>query len=81
MHGKNHEIFNPYNFWTPVKRNIPDVWNGNCWILFGSEIEVGEYGPPGPLVATPLMWEILLHDNNFNYITYKFIYKFAVMHF
>ena len=40
--GKSREIFGPYNFWTPVKSNIPDVlnWNG-CWTLFGSKIEVG----------------------------------------
>ena len=40
IHGKNREISGPYNFWTPVKSNIPDVWNWNCWTLFGSEIEV-----------------------------------------
>ena len=44
IHGKNHEISGPYNFWTPLKSNIPDVWNGNCWTLFGLEIEVGLWG-------------------------------------
>ena len=47
MHGKNHEISGPYNFWTPVKSNIPDVWNENCWTFFGSKIEVGGACPPG----------------------------------
>ena len=33
---------------TPVKSNIPKVWNRNCWTLFGSEIEVGCHGPLAP---------------------------------
>ena len=58
IHGKNREIFGPYNFWTPIKSNIPDVWNWNFWTLFGSEIEVGGGGgmdPLAPPVATPLL--------------------------
>ena len=27
IHGKNIEIFGPFNFLTPVKNNIPDVSN------------------------------------------------------
>ena len=46
IHDKNHEISRPYEFWTPIKSNIPDVWNWNCWPLFGSEIEEGGHGPP-----------------------------------
>ena len=57
IHGKNREIFGPYNFWTPIKSNIPDVWNWNFWTLFGSEIEVGGggggHGPPGPSSGYP----------------------------
>ena len=41
------KFFGSNNFWTPVKSNIPDVWNENCWTLFGSEIEVGDNGPSG----------------------------------
>ena len=40
IHGKNREIFGPHNFWTPIKSNIPDFWNWNCWTLFGLEIAV-----------------------------------------
>ena len=40
IHDKNWEISGPYNFWTFVKDNIPDVWNWKFWILFGSKIEV-----------------------------------------
>ena len=54
IHGKNYEISGPYNFWTPVKSNIPDVWNWNCWTLFGSEIEVWGHGPLAP--SPPLQW-------------------------
>ena len=58
--GKNREIFGPHNFWTPMKSNIPDVWNWNFWALFGLEIELQEEGDRGwhyPLVipvVTPL---------------------------
>ena len=54
IHGNNCEISGPNNFWTPVKSNIPDVWNGNCWTLFDSEIEMGWPWPSFPPVATPL---------------------------
>ena len=40
IHGKNRKIFVAYTFWTPVKSNIPDVWNWNCWTLFGLETKV-----------------------------------------
>ena len=46
IYGKKCDISGPYKFWIPIKSNIPDVWNWNCWTLFGSEIE--------PPVATPL---------------------------
>ena len=39
IHGKNCEISGMYNFWTPIKSSIPDVWNWNCWTLFGLENE------------------------------------------
>ena len=45
-YGKNCEISGPYNFWTPVESNIFDVWNWNCWTLFGPEIEVWDHAPP-----------------------------------
>ena len=51
IHAKNSEISGPYNFWTSIKNNIPDVWNWNCWIFFGSEVEVGGrrgMDPTGP---------------------------------
>ena len=53
IHDKNREISDPYNFWTPVKSNIPDVWSWNFWTFFGSEIEKGGGGgggvdPPAP---------------------------------
>ena len=38
------KIFGLYNFWTPVENNISDVWNWNCWTLFGLVIEVGVHG-------------------------------------
>ena len=46
IHGKNCEISGPYNFWTSIKSCIPDVWNWNCWTLFGLEIKVGGPCPP-----------------------------------
>ena len=49
IHGKNREISGQYNFWTPIKSNILDVWNWNFWTLFGSEIEVGGHSPSGSL--------------------------------
>ena len=49
INDKNREFSGPYNFWTPVKRDIPDVWNWNCWALFGSETEVGALAPLSPL--------------------------------
>ena len=48
IHDKKHEISGLYNFWTPVSSNIPDVWNWNCWTLFGSEIEVTRVMAPMP---------------------------------
>ena len=53
IHGKNDEIFGPYYFWTPVENNIPDIWNWNCWTVFGSEVEVGEAMAP---VAPPISY-------------------------
>ena len=53
IHGKNCEISGPYNFWAPVKSNIPDVWYWNCWTLFGSEIEVWDHGHLAP---SPTQW-------------------------
>ena len=47
----------PYNFLTPTKSSIPDVWNWNYWTLFGLENEVVEGGHDlltPPQVATPL---------------------------
>ena len=63
MHDTNCEISSPYNFWTPVKSNIPDVWSWNFWTFFGSEIEVwGWLGGRGrayhPPVATP--WSLYI---------------------
>ena len=49
IHVKNCEIFGPYNLWTSIKNNTPDVWNWICWTYFGSEVEVGEpwsFWPP-----------------------------------
>ena len=45
---KNREISGPYNFWTPVKNNIPGVWNWNCWTFLSSwiEMEGGGHSPP-----------------------------------
>ena len=58
IHDKNCEFSGPYNFWTPVKSNIPDFWSWNFWTLFGSEIEVGDRGrgmaPLAPPMATCL---------------------------
>ena len=53
IHGKNRESSGPYNFWTPMKSNIPDVWNWNFCTLFGSEIEVGERRGPWTPCTTP----------------------------
>ena len=53
IHGKNREISGPYDFWTPVKGNIPDVWNRNCWTLFDLETEVRGRGIIAPL---PTQW-------------------------
>ena len=72
INSKNLDIFVPYKFWTPVKRNIPDVWNWNCWTLFGLEIEVGGGGggggggvcPPSPPVAMSL-WQTVFLKNDF----------------
>ena len=46
IHGKSFEISGPYNFWTSVKSNIPDVWNWNFWTFFGSGVEVRPAPPP-----------------------------------
>ena len=54
-YGKNCEISGPYNFWTPVESNIFDVWNWNCWTLFGPEIEVWDHAPP-PHPHPPPQW-------------------------
>ena len=59
---KNREISGPYNFWAPAK-NIPDVWNWNCWTLFCSETEVG-WWPPGPPLATPCSLGLSLSRTN-----------------
>ena len=48
LNNRNCEIFGPYNFWTPLKSNIPDVCNWNCWILFRPVIEVGGHRPTEP---------------------------------
>ena len=40
MHCKSRAFFSPYNFLTPIKSSIPDVWNWNCWTLFGLQNEV-----------------------------------------
>ena len=45
MHCKSREISGPYNFLTPIKSNIPDVWNWTCWTLFVLENEWGEAWP------------------------------------
>ena len=45
IHCKNRQISGQCNFWTPVKSNIPDNWNWNCWTLFGLEIENWSGGP------------------------------------
>ena len=63
---KSCEISGPYNFLTPIKSSIPDIWNWNCWTLFGLEIEVGLRGHdlPTPLlshVATPLYMYMLYY--------------------
>ena len=62
IHGKNREIAGPYNLWTPVKSNIPNVWNWNYWSLFSSEIEVwgGDHGPPAPPNTTTHLLSIKL---------------------
>ena len=36
------------NSWAAANHNIHDVWNWNCWTLFGSEIEMGGHGPLVP---------------------------------
>ena len=62
MRGKKGEISGPYNFWTPIKNNTPNIWNWSCWTFFGWEIEVrggdgGKHGPPGPPSGyTPEKW-------------------------
>ena len=56
IHGKNREIFGPYNIWTLVKNNIPDIWNWTCWTLFGSEIEVGGQGGHGKTKQSKWGW-------------------------
>ena len=53
IHGKNCEISGMYNFWTPIKSSIPDVWNWNCWTLFDWEIEVGGPWPSPPQWLRP----------------------------
>ena len=59
IHGKSREISGSYNFWTPVESNIPDIWNWNCWTLFGlkNELGGGAMAPLAPSVATPLGYE------------------------
>ena len=44
IHCKSHEISGPYDFLTPIKSSIPDVWNWNCWTLFVLENELGVMG-------------------------------------
>ena len=34
IHVKNRGIFGPYNLWTTIKNNKPDVWNWNYWTFF-----------------------------------------------
>ena len=40
IHCKSRDIYGPYNFLTPIKSSIPDVWNLNSWALFILENEV-----------------------------------------
>ena len=54
IHGKSFEISGPYNFWTSVKSNIPDVWNWNFWTFFGSGVEVSP-APPPPSDCAPAL--------------------------
>ena len=58
IHCKSHEISGPYDFLTPIKSSIPDVWNWNCWTLFVLENELGVMGGMTslhpPQLATPL---------------------------
>ena len=58
MYGKNRKMSGLYNFWTPTKSSIPDVWNWNGWTLFSSEIEYSRgHGPPAPSpTSPPLQW-------------------------
>ena len=49
MHGKCCEFSGPYNFWTSVKSNIPDVRNWNLWTFLGLKTDVRGHGPPATL--------------------------------
>ena len=40
--SKNYRINSKNRKISDAKSNIPDVWNWNCWIWFGLEIEVRE---------------------------------------
>ena len=78
IHDKNCEFSGPYNFWTPVKSNIPDFWNWNFWTLFGSEIEVGGGGrgmaplaPPSPNGYMPV-WCLVPFQKGFTKHTRDF---------
>ena len=63
IHGKNREISGQYNFWTPIKNSIPDVWNWNCWNFFVQKLKwevMAPCHPPPPLrVAMPLLEQIM----------------------
>ena len=91
IHAKNSEISGPYNFWTSIKNNIPDVWNWNCWIFFGSEVEVEGtegHGPPWPLpvvVFIDFFWktfdqifDVHRYARNVKYTKYKFCTWYVV---
>ena len=74
IHSKNLDIFGPYKFWTPVKRNISDVWNWNCWpcSVWKLKLVVGGGGgrrggggmTPSLPVAMPL-WQTVFLKNDF----------------
>ena len=80
IHGKNPEISDQYNFWTPIKNNVPDVWNWNCWTFFGLKVEVrGSWLPsPIPSAATPLFKRSIKQSKDKVDLHVSFLKKFLI---
>ena len=55
IHGKSVEIFGPYNFWTPMKSIISDIWTETLGTSFFRKLKLGAMGHLSPPMATSML--------------------------